>query len=68
MSPKSAVPPVPPRQPAGDPPPAWPHEDNDAAWEGVLDCGAPGPARAEPALFYQAQRAPAPAGERRAQA
>ncbi len=25
----------------------------DAAWEGVLDCGAAGPSRGAPALFYQ---------------
>ena len=24
-----------------------------AAWERVLDCGAPGPSRERPALFYQ---------------
>jgi hypothetical protein len=28
----------------------WPESD----WERVLDCGAPGPAKAGPALFYQA--------------
>ena len=42
------------------PPPARP-EEHEAAWDRVLDCGAPGPARAEPILFYQPGRPPAPA-------
>ena len=29
-------------------------ENVEAAWESVLDCGAPGPGRQAPALFYQA--------------
>ena len=45
---------VPDRQPEAHPPLPWrPAADNDA-WERVLDCGAPGPAHAAPALFYQA--------------
>lgn len=44
-----------------DPTPAWPPEELEAAWERVLDCGAPGPSRAEPALFYRAGR---PAGSK----
>ena len=52
---------APPGQPDGVLPLSWPPEDFDAAWERVLDCGAPGPARAEPALFYQGSRRPAKA-------
>jgi hypothetical protein len=29
------------------------HDENGNAWERVLDCGAPGPARGQAALFYQ---------------
>jgi hypothetical protein len=48
------------RQPqAPSAPRPWPPEDNDD-WERVLDCGAPGPIHAEPALFYQPGR---PAGQ-----
>lgn len=42
------------RQPEAHPPHPRRPEDDEDAWERVLDCGAPGPAHAAPALFYQA--------------
>ena len=61
------------QQPAPRPaaaPQDWQPEDNDEdAWARVLDCGAPGPAREAPALFYQAAapaRAPRGADHARA--
>ena len=53
--------PKPEHQAAARPAPA---ADHDEAWDRVLDCGAPGPAQDQPALFYQAaRRPPANAGE-----
>jgi hypothetical protein len=49
------------RLPAADADPRPLDDEPDSAWDRVLDCGAPGPAHAEPALFYQAARR-APAG------
>jgi hypothetical protein len=51
-------------QPAAAPA-GWQPEDIEAAWERVLDCGAAGPDRAAPALFYQAGQPRANADERR---
>jgi hypothetical protein len=36
----------------------------EAAWQRVLDCGAPGPGRERPILFYQDEPAPAQPAER----
>jgi hypothetical protein len=44
--------------PAAAAPGAWQPENSERDWERVLDCGAPGPAREQPALFYQESRAP----------
>jgi hypothetical protein len=48
---------VPASRPAAAAPAAWQPAESEADWERVLDCGAPGPAREQPALFYQETRA-----------
>jgi hypothetical protein len=48
----------PPRPIAAHDAPAGRPDEHDDAWDRVLDCGAPGPAREQPALFYQESRAP----------